>query len=117
MSYLHASLQAWNTPAFAETLAREIAQLGLDELPLQAGLSRGSMALDDNLTAIIISAYEEAGRICARVGISYSGIIAGCSCADDPTPDNLTTEYCQIRLEIDKATAAVKTSLLPEQGG
>lgn len=117
MSYLHASLQAWNTPAFTEILAQEIAQLGIDALPLQAGLSQGSMALDDNLVAIIISASEEGDRICARVGISYSGIIAGCNCADDPTPDNLTTEYCLIRLEIDKATAAASISLLPEQGG
>jgi hypothetical protein len=115
MSYLHASLQAWNTPAFAETLAREVAQLGVDALPLQAGLSQGSVALDDKLSATTISVSEQADSICARVGIFYSGMIAGCSCADDPTPVNRTTEYCIVQLEIDKATAAARISLLPEQ--
>lgn len=117
MSHLHASLQAWNTPAFADTLAQEVAQLGIDALPLQEGLSQGSVALDDDVTAIIISVSEQADRICARIGISYSGIIAGCNCADDPTPDNRTTEYCLVQLEIDKATAAARVCLLPEQAG
>jgi hypothetical protein len=117
MSYLHASLQAWNTPAFAETLAQEVAQLDIDALPLQAGLSQGSVALDDNLSVSIIGVSEETDRICARVGIFYSGIVAGCSCTDDPTPENRTTEFCLVLLEIDKATAAASISLLPEQAG
>jgi hypothetical protein len=117
MTLLHASLQAWNTAAFAETLAQEVTQLGIDVLPLQEGLSQGSVALGDDLTAIIINVSDESGRICATVGICYSGMIAGCSCADDPAPDNKTSEYCLVRLEIDKATAETVVTLLQEQSG
>jgi hypothetical protein len=117
MSYLRSSLRAWNTSAFAETLAREVAQLGNDALPLQQGLSQGSVALDDDLTAIVTHVSDEPGHIFATIGICYSGTIAGCNCSDDPTPDNRTVEYCTIRLAIDKATAETTITLLPEQGG
>lgn len=115
MNYLHASLKAWNTPAFKETLAQEVAQLGVDGLPLQAGLSQGSVALDDELGIMMINASDTPGFITATLGISYSGIVAGCSCADDPTPESRTTEYCQVRLQIDKTTAQSVITLLPEQ--
>ena len=48
------------------------------------------------------------------VGIFYTGIIAGCSCADDPTPVEENTEYCEVQLEIDKKTAETTIALLPE---
>ena len=117
MINLHASLRAWNTPAFTETLAREVEQLDCNTLPLQQGLSQGSVALDDKLDAIIISVSDETGLILAKIGIYYAGMIAGCSCADDPTPDNPTTEYCVIKLAINKLTAETSISLLPEQAG
>ena len=44
----------------------------------------------------------------------YSGIIAGCSCADNPTPVSELNEYCEVQLEIDKKTAETKVALLPE---
>ena len=115
MNYLHASLKAWNTPVFQDTLVREVAQLGADGLPLQAGLSQGSVALDDELSIMIIKLSDTPGFIHATLGIGYSGMVAGCSCADDPTPGNRTTEYCQVRLEIDKSTAQAVIALLPDQ--
>ena len=42
-----------------------------------------------------------------------SGIIAGCSCADDPTPVDTTTEYCELQLEIDRESAETRVILLP----
>ena len=117
MTCLRLSLQAWDTPAFADILAREVAQLGVDALPLQQGLSQGSVALDDDLTAIVTNVSDGPGYITATISICYSGMIAGCNCADDPTPDNRTSEYCVIRLAIDKATAETTITLLPEQAG
>ncbi|MDH3979283.1 MAG: hypothetical protein OEU91_02080 [Gammaproteobacteria bacterium] len=98
-------------------LKSEIEQMNTDVLHLQQGLSQSSVALDDNLDAIIISVSDETDCICVKAGIYYAGIIAGCSCADDPTPDNQTTEYCQVLLAIDKTTAETTVTLLQEQTG
>jgi hypothetical protein len=108
------ALTAWGTPEFNGILKQEIEQLTIDQLPLQQGLSTGSHALDDRLSAMIISVADEGNTIRARAGIFYTGIIAGCSCADDPTPVNEVSEYCEVQLDIDKATAGTTVVLLAE---
>jgi hypothetical protein len=108
------ALNAWGTPDFNAILRQEIERLTADQLPLQQGLSTGSHALDNRLRAMIISAADKGNTIRARAGIFYTGIIAGCSCADDPTPVNEENEYCEVQLDIDKATAATTVVLLAE---
>ena len=108
------ALNAWGTPDFNAILRQEIERLTDDQLPLQQGLSTGSHALDNRLRAMIISAADKGNTIRARAGIFYSGIIAGCSCADDPTPVNEENEYCEVQLDIDKATAGTTVVLLAE---
>ena len=88
--------------------------MGAEQLPLQQGLSTSSYALDDKLNVRIISVSEGAGFIRAKVGIFYTGIIAGCSCADDPTPVEEQVEYCVVQLDIDKTTAETTVALLAE---
>jgi hypothetical protein len=112
--HLTESLRAWGTPAFGETLKHEIEQLDPRQLPLQQGLSRTSYATDSPHTAVVISAAEDARFICAKLGIFYAGIIAGCSCADDPTPVTEETEYCQVRVEIDRATGEATVTLIDD---
>lgn len=109
------TLNAWGTPAFGEVAKREIEQLGAANLPLQQGLSNTSYALDTAFNAMIISASEEAGCLRVRAGIFYSGIIAGCSCADDPTPVEAQSEYCEMRFDIDKVTAATTVTIPREE--
>jgi hypothetical protein len=108
------ALNAWGTPDFNAILRQEIERLTADQLPLQQGLSTGSHALDNRLRAMIISAADKGNTIRARAGIFYTGIIAGCSCADDPSPVNEENEYCEVQLDIDKATAATTVVLLAE---
>ena len=105
MIRLPESLNAWKTPDFKAALKREMARLA-PSLPLQQGLSGSSHALDEGVEAVVHQVSESDGRIHARVGIFYSGVIAGCSCADDPTPVEPQTEYCELDVFIDKATAA-----------
>lgn len=114
MIRLARSLHAWGTPDFEDVLKSEIERLGAEQLPLQQGLSTSSYALDDKLNVRIISVSEEASLIRAKVGIFYSGIIAGCSCAGDPTPVEEQNEYCEMLLDIDKMTAETTVSLLAE---
>jgi len=114
MSRLPKSLHAWNTPAFRDVLKQEIEQLDAGVLPLQQGLSSSSYVTDRPYQAMIISVSEEAGLIRVKAGIFYTGIIAGCSCADDPTPIDEVNEYCELRLDIDRTSADTTVTLLAE---
>ncbi len=105
------SLQAWKTPAFEETLRAEIEALGAEDLPLQQGLRQGSHALADTLGTSILQVTEDATGIHVKVGLFYRSVIAGCSCADDPTPIDELTEYCEITVTIDKVSAEATIDL------
>jgi len=104
-------LQAWGTLAFNDVLKRAIEQHDHAWLPLQQGLSAGSHVVDDHLSAMVIATSETADTICAKVGVFYASILAGCSCADDPTPVDELSEYCELMIEIDKAGAAATARL------
>ena len=115
MISLAKALAAWDTPDFARVLKREIERLPAEALPLQAGLSASSYVLDKSkITAMVINATDEGGRVCAKVGIFYSGLLGGCACADDPTPANENSEYCVVQLEIDLATGVTIATLVDE---
>ena len=106
------SVDAWGTSRFTDVLKRELGEMGADQLPLQQGMTAGSHAVDTRISVMIISVADAPEHIHVRAGIFYTGIIAGCSCADDPTPVDEQAEYCEVRLEIDKQTAATLISLL-----
>lgn len=108
------SLNAWGTPAFGAALKQEIEQLDAGQLPLQQGLSASSHVTDRPFQAMIIGASEDAGLLRVKAGIFYTGVIAGCSCADDPTPVNELNEYCVLQFDIDTTTAATTVTLLAE---
>ncbi|PKO73427.1 MAG: hypothetical protein CVU23_02745 [Betaproteobacteria bacterium HGW-Betaproteobacteria-17] len=114
MIRLPESLAAWGTPEFEAMLKLEIEQLDAAELPLQQGLARSSYVTERPFQAMLISASEAAGRLRVKAGIFYTGIIAGCSCADDPTPVDELNEYCVLQLDIDTTTAATTVTLLAE---
>jgi len=114
MIRLTKTLNAWGTPDFKDILKKEIEQMGADQLPLQQGLSTGSYAIDSKLNAMIIGVSEGANFIRVKAGIFYSGVIAGCSCADDPTPVNEENEYCVVQFDISKITAETMVALLAE---
>lgn len=114
MIRLPKSLNAWGTPEFEAVLKREIATLDAASLPLQQGLSVSSHVTERPIQAMILGTGEDAGRIRVKAGIFYTGIIAGCSCADDPTPIDEQTEYCVVEFDIDRATAQATVTLLAE---
>jgi len=106
-------VEAWGTPVFRDVLTAALEQLGVEQLPLQQGLSQSSYACDDNIKVVIISVAEKSGYIRATAEIFYTGIIPGCSCADDPTPVDEYAEHCTVQIEINRQTAATVVSLLP----
>ena len=111
MIRLEKSLRAWGTPEFADILRQEVAQLGADRLRLQEGLSVGSYVTAGPITVVINSVAETEGAIRVKAGVFYQSVIAGCSCDGDPTPVSENTEYCEIRLDIDKGTAVTEIVL------
>ena len=107
-------VDAWETPAFNAMLKREIEQLDADLLPLQQGLSYSSHVSGGKFSAIILSVVDAEDSLRVKAGIVYSGIIAGCSCADDPTPVDVIAEYCELLFAIDKASGLSTVILVDE---
>ncbi|MBU2477874.1 MAG: hypothetical protein KKA36_02200, partial [Gammaproteobacteria bacterium] len=94
--------QAWGQPDFEVVLKTALEGLDVHHLPLQQGLSAGSYALDKDVRVMFIGAEEGVNTLQIKVGVFYTSIIAGCNCADDPTPVDELSEYCELLLEIDK---------------
>ncbi|HKJ09162.1 MAG TPA: hypothetical protein VKA76_08750 [Gammaproteobacteria bacterium] len=103
---------AWGRPDFNDVLKAELEQLDNDALPLQAGLSTGSYVTDHTRQAMIISVADDGQVIRAKAGIFYTGILTGCACADDPTPVNEESEYCEVQLDIHKVTGETEVVLV-----
>jgi hypothetical protein len=105
------ALTARQSASFNAIVKDEIESLDIDLLPLQQGLSRTSHVSTARVSATILRVENEASGIRVKAGLFYAGIIAGCSCADDPTPVDELVEYCEVWFEIDGATAEV--NILP----
>ena len=114
MIQLSKSLNAWGTPAFKDVVTREIARLPASDLPLQQGLAVSSYVTDRPFQPMLINATEDGSLLRVKAGIFYTGVIAGCSCADDPTPIDEQTEYCVVQFVIDRETADTTVALLAE---
>ncbi|MEW6163687.1 MAG: hypothetical protein AB1642_01350 [Pseudomonadota bacterium] len=110
MIHLPASMRAWGTPDFAAALKRELAACGA-ALPLQQAVAASGVALDDGLEVMLIAVRAEGGCIHARVGVFFAGVVAGCNCADDPTPVEALPEYCELALRLDPSTALATVTL------
>lgn len=105
MIRLELSLRAWGTPEFEGVFKQELAQVGNHVLPLQQALSVGSHVTDTQPTVMVISSVETPTTIRIHAGIFFTSIIAGCSCADDPTPMSEYPEHCELAVEIDRVSA------------
>ncbi len=112
--HLPKSLQAWSGDGFADALKAELEALDISQLPMQQGLSQGSHVGTSPFSVMVLSTHEHPEHILANAGIFYTGIIAGCNCADDPTPVDEIREYCEVRIKIDKRTAWTQIELSSE---
>lgn len=114
MIALKQTLQAWGGPAFNATFKKEVEALPPEHLPLQQGLSLSSSISDQPFRVMVISTGESEGRLQVKAGVFYSGIIAGCSCADDPTPQDVQAEYCDLAFNIDPQSGETTVTLLAD---
>lgn len=95
----------------AETFKDELASVDLDELPLQQGMTRGSVALGDDLSAMVIRTESTDERVRVHAGLFFSSLVAGCACANDPTPENEDAEYIEAVFDIDRPDGATTVTL------
>jgi hypothetical protein len=110
MIRLPQSVKTWGTPAFKDVLKQEMEQLDAALLPLQQCLSRSSYVAEQPFQVMILGTGEADGTIRVKAGIFYTGVIAGCSCADDPSPVDELNEYCEVLLVIDRDTSETAVS-------
>ena len=111
MLKLTLSLLAWDSAQFKPVFMQEVSALNADTLPLQQGLIHSSYALSDNLTVSVLSTSTNNDKLLIKAGLFYTGVIAGCNCADDPTPVDENNEYCEALFSIDRKTAETTVTL------
>lgn len=99
---------------FKEVIKAEIERLAPTDLPLQKMLTQGSYVSDDPLNATILSVTPSDNSILVKAGIFYSSIIAGCNCADDPSPVDTLPEYCVLEFDISQTSGLSNVKLLNE---
>ncbi len=112
MFYLSNSLRAWHTDVFTTILKKELCSINSNLLPLQQGLTQSSYAVGENLSVTILNVESDKDYILVKAGLFYTGVISGCSCADDPTPTDEINEYCDVLLRINKKTAETTATLI-----
>ena len=112
MIILKHTLASFGLPNFNQVAKNEISQINKALLPLQKGLSLSSNLGPSPISVVILNSVEETNQIIIKTGIFYTGIIAGCSCSDDPSPTDEQNEYCEILFSIDKENAETKVKLL-----
>ena len=96
---------------------KEIAKMEIENiepvlLPLQQGLTYSSYVGNADFKAVILNVTEENNVTKVKAGIFYTGIIAGWSCSDEPTPTDEQTEYCELQFNINNNTAVTTVTLL-----
>lgn len=106
--------ESYGSSNFKNILKSEIQAIDPALLPLQQGLSLSSYVGKTPFSAVILSSTDKSDSIHVKAGIFYTGIIAGCSCSDDPSPTDEQNEYCELLFIIDKKTAATAVTLLSD---
>ncbi len=116
MTRLPQTLAAWGGTAFPAVLKAELEALPPEVLPLQAGLAHTSHVLEEEgFTVRLIAAREGPTHLHFRVGVFYTGLLAGCSCADDPTPVEGQPEYCEVEVTVDRESGVAAFVLAPDE--
>lgn len=106
------SCSAWDTQEFETVLKREVQSLSAKELWLQQALSQSSYVSDSPFSLVVLSTAGDDVTITVKIGVFYTGFIAGSCCADDPSALTEVNEYCELLLHINRVTAETDIQLL-----
>ncbi|OOY37458.1 hypothetical protein BOV89_07060 [Solemya velum gill symbiont] len=95
-----------------QSLKREIEQMDHAALPLQQGMSQSSYVSDSPFSVVVLELHRSDEEIRLKAGIFFAGIIFGSCCADDPTPCDELTEYCELEFLINPDDGEAEIRLL-----
>ncbi|RMG28958.1 MAG: hypothetical protein D6721_07240 [Gammaproteobacteria bacterium] len=84
MIHLPESLAAWRTPAFRDTLRRELAGLPARAFALERFVSAGDRALAEDLGFDVRVPDPEAPAPTAHIAVFFDVQVQCCSCGDEP---------------------------------
>ena len=57
---------------------------------------------------MMLSSSADDTTIRVKAGVFFSSVMAGCNCADDPSPMDENSEYAELWFEIDRTSAEVR---------
>lgn len=99
------TVAAWGGEQFGQVFKREFGALDAASLHLEKAMSASNYPVDADIELMLIGAHDQGEHLLLKVGLFFPAILAGCSCAGDPTPVDLNAEYCEAELRIDKSSA------------
>lgn len=102
--HLPQSLAAWPGERFAATLTEELGRADPGQLRLERLLRHGSHVVEAP-DFIILGSEDSASGPVVRLGVFLKSVLAGCACADDPTPVDTMNEYGEIEILIEEGDA------------
>ena len=112
MPVLRRALVAWGTPAFVPALKSEIEALPAGSLPLDDATTQGGRVGGEPVTVTVLQTEDAGEAIHARLGVFFTEVVGGCSCGDEAWP---LQAHCELQVEIAKADAAARFTLLPDR--
>lgn len=110
--WLPQALAAWGSEAFTDVLRRELIETGSRGLPLHRCMAHGNHVAETPVSLLLRSVEADAACIRVRLDVLFQSVVAGCSCADDPTPWSELDECCRVEVAIDRSTAHADILLL-----
>ncbi len=105
MFFLAQSLAAFDSDYFDATFKLELSTQDAFARLLQQSMQFGSCALLDDVEIMINRVEADDAQIHIGTSVFYHSIIAGCNCADDPSPVETNREYVEISITIDRVSA------------
>ena len=111
MPRLPEALSRWPSDAFPEALKHELELLDSDALSLRQATSLGGPVDNASIKVMVLSTSDTGNAIEAEAGVFFDEILGGCSCGDDPAPQN---SYCRLQIRIDKSSAEAEFTVIPD---
>ena len=111
MLSLPESRDAWEGPDFEQVFVAEVQQLRREQLPLLAAMEHGNQVPEGEVKVMVLQRQRTGDRLSVTAGVFFSSVIGGCNCADDPSPIEENTEYCELVFRIDPASGATQVEL------
>lgn len=102
--HLPKTLAAWPDGELVTILNEELAAADPAWLAPERLLARGSHVVS-RPRFIILGSQADDKRVTLHLGVFFQSVIAGCACADDPTPEDRIEEYGELRLTLDRHDA------------